>query len=637
MGIWLTNMGIWLAGVVPIAARPGRAVQAGNARPEVGVWGRDGKRPSRPVQGEQAHVSRDGQTSRVQRPNGSGPGPRLNPGRQPRLIERCEDDPQDVVGFGGAERALGCEDRLAPPAVPGASPGRSVDRLQAVVGTGSAGERRRSRGFECNGENRDERARSELRQGGVAVPCRPMVAARLQVPVHQRVAHGPPVLHVPQHAEHQCACSRLPHRVQPAHFLADARVRRVARRLHALAVNGDGRGAGSLQRATDPGSEGEFAERLPLQTTRDQTGQVGAGREGAVALEAQHVPHPAPVVGDVFAHEVLWRARLLPPVAGHRARQPVQRNAVVPGHHLRDGGAGVGLAAARCHEPGAVGGVLHVVGEGECLGLVVMRRERLAAQHAGQPRRTCAEDDQPLASAAVGAVATELHDILPASRARPRRVRHMQPGHPARSAMRTRGVSALLAPCPGLPPGWTVPPPASRTPRTARARPIWPAAPPPETGSARRCRGGRTSCRRRAGQARRRAGSPASPPPTRSRGTRGTGSGAGGRRGRSLQSAPRPRPAPAGRRSGAAGRWANKSPRRPRLPHAAHHASQFADPEMHAHVEEGTDLVLPHAGRGDERAQRVQHSLRPIVARDRQGSAQLRRDSGSGFGSPPNT
>ena len=87
---------------------------------------------------------------------------------------------------------------------------------------------------------------------------------------------------------------------------------------------------------------------------------------------------------------------------------------------MGDCGPGVGLATSCRHKPGAVCGILDVVGKSQRLGVVVMvRGERLAAEHAGQAGCARPEDDQRLTEpGSRGSRGSGLQRLRPAPRRR---------------------------------------------------------------------------------------------------------------------------------------------------------------------------------------------------------------------------
>ena len=196
-----------------------------------------------------------------------------------------------------------------------------------------------------------------------------------------------------------------------------------------IAIHAHGHGSRALQGAADGGAVAEFGERLPRQPFRHQAFQLRQrfGGKAALLLQLPKLAQPLAIRRDELRDEALGieaAAFGIAPPAGHLVLQVAQGDAVFLRHRLGDGRADAVLPSAGGEEPRSMGGVLHVVREGDDLlgagGFTVRRGFRMAAgivvvaggeglaeHHAEQAGRPRPDDDERFAGVAEGAVAAE--------------------------------------------------------------------------------------------------------------------------------------------------------------------------------------------------------------------------------------
>ena len=178
--------------------------------------------------------------------------------------------------------------------------------------------------------------------------------------------------------------------------------------------------SGLLQTGLEIGEVAELGERIPLQSTLDEIGKVRSTRQIVVVAELLEILQPVPVRREEVADE---SCRLESIGIGRRAAPAIndflwqlgQGNPVIRLGDLRDSGAPNVAPSPGRVEARSMGGVLHVVGERDDLGIVVVRRaERLRQSNARYGRRSYAEHDQGMPGIAVRTSERQHFPLLPA-------------------------------------------------------------------------------------------------------------------------------------------------------------------------------------------------------------------------------
>ncbi len=165
-------------------------------------------------------------------------------------------------------------------------------------------------------------------------------------------------------------------------------------------------GAGLFEGPADPAAEPVFGVDFPFDAALDVPQQIGVGRELAGPLQGFVIGQPHHVGGDERGDEgaVVHPVR---PVADKAGRDLLEGASVaVRLNVLLDGAAEVEPVGAAGEKPRPVGRVLHGIGKGEQLFVVVEGGGvQLGDHHAGEAGGPGTENGQPVVGVAVGAVA----------------------------------------------------------------------------------------------------------------------------------------------------------------------------------------------------------------------------------------
>ena len=123
----------------------------------------------------------------------------------------------------------------------------------------------------------------------------------------------------------------------------------------------------------------ELRQRLPSQTPLHQLQKVRAWRQRAALTQCFEVTQPHTIRSDELADkpkviEGVGVDRGIPPQRDHSIGQMTERYSIVLHDHLGDGRTDAGAPRSRGEERSAMGGILHVVREGDGLVVVVVVR-----------------------------------------------------------------------------------------------------------------------------------------------------------------------------------------------------------------------------------------------------------------------
>ncbi|OPZ35772.1 MAG: hypothetical protein BWY99_02170 [Synergistetes bacterium ADurb.BinA166] len=372
----------------PSPARPPRA-------------GHPGRKTSAPVEGRAAlvapkarNIAGHPQRRRLDPPGVLLPAPvaRLHPSQQPRSLGRQggQDDPPKIRRQ-RRHQGVPLPEALRRPDGEPVAPALRDDPVEVPAPPGR-GEQRPPGHPAVGGHPADL-----LRGDHEGVP------PAADVPVQRRMPDRPLPLHPldqPRKEEEDLVIRRRFHPRELVHKRLAQQRRRAGQH---IPVGGGRRHARLLQRPAYVAVQAELRVRLPPHPLRHHIHEVGAG--GFTLLHQGETPPPGLVRRDEERDELLHR-QAGGPVTRQPFRELLQGRAVASvgqkARHSRPQGEAVGT---RPEETGVVRRVLHGVGEGQHLLVVVAARgHRLGDHHARQGRAPRADQRQTGGSSAEGAV-----------------------------------------------------------------------------------------------------------------------------------------------------------------------------------------------------------------------------------------